>query len=451
MNSILYISAVTAILLVLVGISKGYKAPARALLYFQVFYWAFGYVARPLVLLIVNPEPKLNDSLADPRLASLGYDASMPIVFQPILVGLCFYVSIVWLMRARANIWLSKSLENWTGQLRFETWHVVAIVLGWAARFLFLFEGKGTFSSAVFETFALVTYVGLAGVLRYYIQQTRIPFVLIGILGVGEFAWSALSSSKTPVLIFVVLTLVFLSTAKSSLRKGRFTALIGLLGSVTFTLVQSLKLSGIAEKIDAANSSYPAVVQPIMPFLRRFDLFSAATDAAFFNSSRWLSLSEYFQQSVMNLVPQQLLGISKLGSGTDWSITVRSASLGIQNYEVSLADGFIAEGYLLGGLTGVVILAVPLYFCLIFTATRIFSNSVPQFTIAAVILTAPVLFERGFLAMTELLGKAVQVALLVVVIIWLVDNLVLKKGSRTYRHHVRGVSESLEAHVGEKN
>ena len=52
---------------------------ARVLIIGQVAYWSLSYVARPLVLLWVQPQTGFGDNIADPRLAVIGSFAPSPV------------------------------------------------------------------------------------------------------------------------------------------------------------------------------------------------------------------------------------------------------------------------------------------------------------------------------------------------------------------------------------
>lgn len=67
------------------------RGVARVFLIAQAVYWALSYIARPLVLLAVQPRPRYADNIADPRLAAIGYDRGIAEVLQPVAFGLWVY------------------------------------------------------------------------------------------------------------------------------------------------------------------------------------------------------------------------------------------------------------------------------------------------------------------------------------------------------------------------
>ena len=90
------------------------------------------------------------------------------------------------------------------------------------------------------------------------------------------------------------------------------------------------------------------------------------------------------------------------------------------NVSVSLADGNINEGYVLGGYLGVVI-GVAFIFALVLLGVRALrSSNVLFMTIGLTLVASPVLFERGILGSMEVLGKSLQAA----VLLWTIDLVV---------------------------
>ena len=69
--------------------------PIRVFLVAQSAHWSFSYVARPAVLLWVQPAPQYGDNVPDPRLADLGYDFGIAAVLRPVLFGLWLYAGLV--------------------------------------------------------------------------------------------------------------------------------------------------------------------------------------------------------------------------------------------------------------------------------------------------------------------------------------------------------------------
>jgi hypothetical protein len=89
----------------LVWLGTRWRGILGGLLIVQGLYWLLGYVARPAVLLLVQPSPRFGDFLADVRLASVGYESSVFDVLRPIAVGLLtFTVCVIAFKRSTAPI-----------------------------------------------------------------------------------------------------------------------------------------------------------------------------------------------------------------------------------------------------------------------------------------------------------------------------------------------------------
>src|SRR6185369_1609211 len=67
----------------------------RVFLITQSVYWSLAYLARPVVLLWVQPQPRYGDNVADPRLAIMGYDHGIAMVLKPVVFGLWIYAALV--------------------------------------------------------------------------------------------------------------------------------------------------------------------------------------------------------------------------------------------------------------------------------------------------------------------------------------------------------------------
>ena len=70
------------------------RGPAGSFMILQCFYISMAWLVRPLVLLVVQPSPRRDDQIADPRFAWLGYDVVLSTLLPLALLGLvsCFAV-----------------------------------------------------------------------------------------------------------------------------------------------------------------------------------------------------------------------------------------------------------------------------------------------------------------------------------------------------------------------
>jgi hypothetical protein len=143
----------------------------------------------------------------------------------------------------------------------------------------------------------------------------------------------------------------------------------------------------------------------------------------------WLSPGAVVQYTVQSLVPAQLLGVEKFHTGTEWAAEVRGSSVDMTRVSVSLAEGNVNEGYVLGGYAGVIIAVLFTFGLLLFAAWALRARHVVPIALGLTVIGAPVLFERGILGSAEVLGKSLQIA----VVIWIVDMAV-----REFRQRSRG-------------
>jgi hypothetical protein len=234
--------------------------------------------------------------------------------------------------------------------------------------------------------------------------------------------------SKTPIMGAALAIGVRFAMGGWTRSKVVAILLVSILGMGGFGWLQSLKATG-EMKADAAvtDSAYPSGVRPMLSVLRRFDLLEAATDVYYTPPGSWLTPSEAAENAARSLVPAQLLGAEKLRSGTAWAADVRGASVDMTQVSVSLAEGGISEGYLLGGYPGIVV-GVGFTFLLLATWARaLYSRYIGLVVLGLALIEVPVIFERGILGSMEMLGKYLQA----VVLVWFIYLLVgLYRGSR---------------------
>jgi hypothetical protein len=192
-------------------------------------------------------------------------------------------------------------------------------------------------------------------------------------------------------------------------------AVVGLAG---FGWLQSFKLTDEAKASAAAiDAQYPALVQPLLSVLRRFDLLQAATDAYYMAGRPWLTVDQVLTAGWRSLVPSQLLGVDKLHSGTAWASQVRGSSVDMTNVSVSLAEGAINEGNVLGGRVGIVLVLLFTFVVLLVAVRALHSRHIVIIVLGVLVTTSPILDERGFLGGMEFIGKGLQMA----VAVWAID------------------------------
>ncbi|MBF6176277.1 hypothetical protein [Nocardia blacklockiae] len=403
--------------------------PIRVFLVAQAAHWSLSYVARPAVLLWVQPEPHYGDNVPDPRLAQLGYDTGIAVVLQPVVFGLWLYAGLIvayaiWTRRRAPHEAADRSGGDTAFFARdpvFTQTMWVLYALGTLGRFAAVATGNngraGELESPnpIINLVTILATLGAVGLIVYARPATaRTTVLLVGALTCGELLWTAAVQSKTPIMGAALAIAVRCAMTGWTRLKLAAVLVITVLGIGAFGWLQGLKATE-ATKAEAAvaDSGYPAPVRPFLSLLRRFDGLEAATDAYYAGPHSWLTPSEVLQHAAQSLVPSQLLGAEKFRSGAAWADQVRGGSVDMSKVSVSLAEGNINEGYVLGGYLGVA-LGVSITFVLLLIWSRsLYSRQVPLPVFGLALIEVPVLFERGMLGTAETLGKYLQAMVLV--------------------------------------
>lgn len=368
------------------------------ILMIQSVYWALGYIARPIVLLMVEPAPRPGDPLAEPRLAMYSYEDAIPLVLQPAVLGISLYAAIivlaVWLKRRRG--------PSSTPRYQVRLSHLlILLTLGWAFRAANVAVGGN-----LTLTLAGVGAVAVGAIVIYAEKPFR-P-LLLGTLLLSEFAWSLLTESKTP---FLSLTLWILIRLISQRGLTRSVILVMTLGLFAFFFIQNVRVeAGRLTSSDTYASSYPLWIQPILPLLARFDALQSSTDAWFAGPSSWIGPLEASGQWFTSLVPQFLLTDTKELAGAQWGEEVRRMSLNVDP-GAFLAEGPFAEGWVIAGIPGVVFGAVFLAAAVVVVSACLTSRHTAPVLMGLALTSAPLLFERGVLGFGEGIGKGLQTTL----------------------------------------
>lgn len=396
---------------------------ARVLLLGQVVYWALSYVARPVVLLWVQPQPGYGDDLADPRLALIGYDHGITEVLQPVALGLWLYAVIV-VGYAALSRDRPPPVPVRTDADLVRTLLAISVVGGLARAAAFLSGQAGSAGEVESANPVLDLLAGLAGVgslgliLFLRLPRPRTGGLVLGGLLAVELGWAIAVESKSPIIAAALAVAIRFALRGWTRRRTLGAVGLGVVGLAGFGWLQSFKLTDEARAAAATvDAQYPAVVHPFLSVLRRFDLLQAATDVYYMGGRTWLDVDTVLDSAWRNLVPSALLGQDKLHSGTAWASEVRGSSVDMTDVSVSLAEGNINEGYLLGGHLGLGLGVGFTFALLLLTVRALHGRHIAVITLGVVVATSPVLDERGFLGSTEVVGKGLQLALAV----WAID------------------------------
>ncbi|MCZ4078936.1 hypothetical protein O1W68_13360 [Rhodococcus sp. H36-A4] len=402
------------------------KGIVRVFLIAQAVYWSLSYVVRPIVLLWVQPQPTYGDSVADPRLSTIGYDHGISSVLQPVVFGLWTYATVVvgytfWIRRRsgsnRNTVARPRSLadKNFIPTL----WTVFGI--GMVGRALLYATGSSASagqtqsSSPILSFITLMAVIGTLGLIVFLrFDDPRMTFAVIGCLTVMELLWTVAVESKTPIMgAALAIAVRFALTGWTRVKLAAIAA-ISVVGIAAFGWLQSFKASDVAKSQSAVlDASYPPILQPFLSILRRFDLLEAATDSYYMGGRPWLTMTEVAHNVIFSFVPEQLVGGNKFHAGTAWANEVRGASVDMTNVSVSLAEGNINEGFVLGGYPGVVVGVILTFVLLLSCVWALQTRHIFLISLGLLMIEVPVFFERGIFGSAELLGKSVQAAVLV--------------------------------------
>ncbi|WP_029900192.1 hypothetical protein [Nocardia brasiliensis] len=430
-------------LLTIVVAATAIPGVARVFLIAQAAFWSLSYLGRPLVLLHVQPEPHYGDNVPDPRLAEFGYDRGIALVLEHVVFGLWIYAGLVVAYALWARQQPPPPQPALTRDPDFVPTLAAMYGVGLCGRAASVATGSiggaGDVDSAdpILSFVAILATIAALGLIIFIRPaQPKTTALIIGGLLLGELAWTAVVESKTPIIgaaLAIAIRFAILGWTKT---KACSVAAIGVLGIGGFGWLQSLKQTEVA-KAEAAviDSGYPPLVQPFLSILRRFDLLEAATDAYFHGPGLWLTPTEALRHAATSLIPGQLLGSQKFQSGTAWAQDVRGASVDMTKVSVSLAEGNLNEGYVLGGYAGVLVCAVFTFALLLAWAAALHSRFFPIVVLGLAMTGASALFERGILGSMENLGKFLQAAVLA----WLISLLV-----RAYRRRAAPVARRAE-------
>ncbi|WP_040701468.1 hypothetical protein [Nocardia vinacea] len=418
------IIAIACALATLVVAAAWVPSVARVFIIAQAAFWSLSYVARPLVLLAVQPEPHYGDNVPDPRLAVLGYDRGIALVLHHVVFGLWVYAILI----VGYAIWSRHHpvprLPAMTGNPDFVPALVTIYVVGLLGRGASYASGSTGHAGDVDSANPILAFVSILATvaalgLIIFIRpaRPRTTALLIGALLAGELVWTVVVESKTPILgaaLAVAVRFAILGWTKAKMVGVLAIAVLGIGG---FGWLQSFKTTEVG-KAEAAmtSSAYPPSVRPFLSILRRFDLLEAATDAYYHGTGYWLTPAEEFRHAALSLIPTQLLGAPKFQSGTAWADDVRGASVDMTRVSVSLAEGNINEGYVIGGYTGIVVSVGFTFLLLLAWAKALYSRYFPMVVLALALTGASSLFERGILGSMEALGKFLQAAVLATLI-----------------------------------
>jgi hypothetical protein len=290
----------------------------------------------------------------------------------------------------------------------------LAVALGWLGRLTdSLVPSIGLL--AVVVTPSLASIVAFSDWHKSYLKTA-----LVIALGVGEGLWSTETASKTP-LIALILALVMWAARILPKRPRSLVYLVLAVGVVgVFVVLQPIKGAYTSSSAQFSEHFSGRVGDVTLTVLHRTDLVTAITDATSTPRPRDYRLQAYASRLVGGLLPDQALTGRAVNAGQVWTMEMRAPSNPKQFLGVSLAEGPIAEGYVVGGVAGAIILSGFLMFLTILSASGLTVGPLWIRGLCAMIVFGSTLFERGLLGFAEMAGKGLQYSCLLAILLLVV-------------------------------
>jgi hypothetical protein len=415
--------AIAGLLATLVWLARECGVVMRTSAFVMAGFWSLAFLGRPLAVYLDQPSSPSLNPLADYRLAWFGYEEGLKQVLTIVAMGLGMSVIILALLRrtkvarAQPSVWQ----PYWSATL------ATALALGWVGRSMEPFwSPMGLLAILVTPSLALLVC---------FANWTRTPFrvVLILLAAAGEAGWSVLAESKTPI-VALLLALLIWATRSLSVHSRRLAYIcMTFLVLTVFVAIQPLKGAYFNDANRYSSHFTGPVGDFAMTVLTRTDLISAVTDAVSTARPPSFAPGAYVARVGRGLTPDHLVSKGDDPSGLVWTRDLRAATNPKQFLGVSLADGPIAEGYVLGGIAGVLALSAIMMIATILLCAGISAKSLWIRCLCAMVVFGPTLYERGPLGLSEVVGKGLQYAVVVAVLIPFAKAIVSKSHFLTPR------------------
>lgn len=415
MIPLLLLLGVTAIAIVSPGLPLATKRPLRLL----GSYVLLAYVLQAAYLKHYHPVPHYGDSIANPLLFADGYTTLLNRILMweafslAVIILTYFLVVRLWPLQISSKLHMRRS--SWAAWM-------VAYALGYSVRLYILYKqgvhyDTASSTSALFGKLSLVSSLIVGYVFfKYDNLWSRANRRYTGIVVLGELIWSLVYGTKAPIILIIVAWYLGLGSRRL-LRRQVF---LGFLATILiFAAVGSLRLgvqSGLSTPIKgpsqiagALSSEFghlgPAFVYGADQLVARADGMVSAASAFSHAPGFYLSPRAATQDTLSLLFPSSITGGSKVEPGIFWG----QRMLGVEG-DVSIAEGYTAEGWSIGGAGGVTFesLIVGLLLGLL---ARCALTSNGYLALAACGTLASLAFvERGLLGDVEVTVNAFEVA-----------------------------------------
>lgn len=387
--------------------------PLRFIIWLQSGFWGLAFVARPLAIWITKPlYPR---PLADYRLAHSDYGDELSHVLAVVILGTALYalalqftISCRWVQR------LSNS-RPYTPSGQQMAPFLALYVAGWMGRIASL-AAPGNKLAIAFSPFAIPAACLLLSN-RAGPGSQRWHRLRIGGILASESAASLLAHSKTPLLSALIAVGLREALAQRRVAKAPKLILLGMSVMSAFLILQPLKGVNTSETVSRySDSSHPTWTGAYTSVLERSDLLGSVTDAYFLPAGEWISWGDYSSRLYHASIPLASSGAIGETAGVQWTREVRARSNPLQQANVSLADGYIAEGWALAGPFGLMGAAAALAITTVLASIGLTSRRASIAAFFSCFYFGMTLLERGPLGVAGALGKAIEAATVVLVL-----------------------------------
>ncbi len=397
--------------------TSGFSIFTQVTLQVQIIFMAIPFLVAPIFLLILKMPPSPGDSFADRRLIENGnYSNVLSSLLFIILISQFFYMlTVEFFFRYHSRDTIRKNTgSSW--EVKLEVLYIL-VVLAVITLLLSLLEISSPVLFALQKLGATTTCFALVFYRNITASETSKKIFLIFGSTVTILETIGYGFSKAPILALLLSFWISINGNAGISRKRKITValLLGATIPIIFLVVQTLKLgTETNNKFEYVTSRYPDWFSPSLPFFQRFDLLSSVTDAYYAGVGSWLSFEEYVREIYSALFWNY--GFEGLNFGARWAKEVSSKSIAGNAYTgVSLSQGPIAEGYIVGGIIGSVIISVCVVVFTILLCEKSYGNRLIAF-IAVDIFAKNSLFEQGLVGNAERFTGAVKVLVIFVLV-----------------------------------
>jgi hypothetical protein len=402
-------------------------------------YMLLAFGLRPLYLIIAQPQAAYNEPLANPMLLAPTYWAGVTTCAGLVLLGFAGTLAVVYAGASLARGRKPRAVNEPRDVLPI-LW--IIWLLAWLSRLLLLSHlvtlgaGLGLVAGRMLSVGVVALGIAILTTDWRHNRNMR-QFVIAAVL--GEIAWSALDASKTPLL--AAMLFFYVDPRRPRLSVRLFSGItVGVIGA--FTLIQQLKqtYSGAAESLK------PLWLRATDTILLRFDMLNAVALARHAGSGSYMSWSKAIQRMLVDWIPQQLVGVSRLSDGQNWAIVMQHTYSG-----VALATGPAAEGYAIGGMLGIVVFGALSGAALVLCAALLDRGSgLALGSVVVYVIASGALFEQGALGIIDTVSGGLQVCVVVVAVSMLIRSPAATGGlhSKRERRHSLAVSPVEDAATG---